>query len=263
MAATLSHPLVGLRALPENWRQLVWCSDWADPPDLVPGHAPTRFGGAYSLSRQKLDGNRKDTDEYFSGLILALIYYTPTLLWRWAIKSTAWFYLPLLWVGRGWQDLRGAALGQWGTAYAATWLNRTGLAIAALCLAGSAFAIFLPLEFLRLSARLEAAGAPMSPLGYLMVLDWSALRDQPWQWFYGPSWLLTLALFLMLDHHTKHIDRGADATALEPAFRFWMWVANLRTALTNLGLLVALVWFLHAVDACSNVKAFFAVLTGA
>ncbi len=182
-----------------------------------------------------------------------LLLYIPTIPWRWTIKSTAWFYLPLLWVGRGWQNIRGRPLTEWATAYASTLLNRTGFAVAGLCLLVSAFANFLPVEYLRLSVMLETAGAPMSPLGYLMVLDWGALKTQPWQWFYLPSWVLTLVLFFLLDHHAKHIDRGADAKALQPTFRCLMWVGNARTVLTNIGLGIALVYFMRAVGAPQQV----------
>lgn len=186
---------------------------------------------------------------------LLVIFYTPALLWRWSIKSTAWFYLPLLWVGRGWQNIHGHALKVWATAYASTHLNRLGVVLSAFGLAASGFALFMPLEFLKLSARLEQAGAPMSPIGYLLVLDWAELLHQPWKWFFLLGWLLTLALYFTLDHHAKHIEKGADADALQPTFRRWMWLSNLRYVLTNLGLLVAMVWFLHAVGAVEQVRA--------
>jgi hypothetical protein len=252
--ATALHIPAGLAALPNNWRAIAWKADVAQRPDLVPGHAATAYGQPISRSFRVLYGDLSTWEWVILGIPFAIVFYAPTLLWRWAIKSTAWFYLPLLWVGRGWQNLRGRVLTEWAMAYATTVINWVGVGIALACLAGSTLALLMPEEFLRLSAHLEAAGAPMSPLGYLMVLDLSALATQPWQWFYLPSWLLTVAMFFVLDSHAKHVKVGADAGALHGTFRFWMWVGNIRVVLTNVGLAVALVYFLRAVNAWEQVR---------
>ena len=59
----------------------------------------------------------------------------------------------------------------------------------------------------------------------------------------------------MLDSHAKEIKVGADETAPLPKLRFWMWVGKARTVLTNIGLAVALWYFLDAVDAWTQVTA--------
>ena len=187
--------------------------------------------------------------------VMTALFFGPTILWRRAIKSTAWFYIPLLWVGRGWQNLDAEGLLIWAKSYAAKWLNRIGIIVAATCLAGSIASIFMPLEFLKLSVTLENANAPFSPIGYLMVLDWAALKTQPWQWFYLPSWIITITMFLMIDAQAKDITvGGAQETSRLTKLTFWMWVGNARTVLTNIGLAIALWYFLDAVGAWDQVK---------
>lgn len=80
--------------------------------------------------------------------------------------------------------------------YRTTLLNRSGFVFALICIVTSLTSFFLPEVFQELNAKVEAAGAPMSPLVLLMVIDWSALSDRPWLWFYIPSWMLTLILFI-------------------------------------------------------------------
>ena len=97
----------------------------------------------------------------------------------------------------------------------------------------------------------------MPVIGWAFVLDWQSLAVQPWQWFYLPSWVLTLMLFFLIDDHGVDIEKGAEGECRLPALRRWMWVSNARTLLTNLGLLIALFYFMAAVNALGQVMAFF------
>ena len=163
----------------------------------------------------------------------------------------------MLWVGRGWQNIHGDDLLVWAKGYSRKWLNITGALLAAVLLLGSGVALIVPGDFFDLQQTLREAGAPLPVIGWAFVLDWQSLVAQPWQWFYLPSWILTLMLFFLVDSHGTDIEKGADAQTRLPALRRWMWVGNARTVLTNLGLLVALVYFLHAVDAGAQVAALF------
>jgi len=255
VVATARHPVAGLRALPRNWRYLVWHSDSLDPPELVPGHESTNFAQTFGSFTNAYED--KDLGDYIFAPSIFLVCYLPTLLWRWSIKSTAWFYLPLLWVGRGWQDLHGDDLLVWAKGYGSKWLNITGALLAAVLLGVSGVALIVPGDFFDLQQTLREAGAPLPVIGWAFVLDWQSLAAQPWQWFYLPSWILTLLLFFSVDDHGTDIRNEADPTTRLPALRRWMWVGNARTVLTNLGLLVALAYFLTAVDAWGQVVALF------
>lgn len=250
--ATFSHPLAGLKAIPTNWRLFVWHTDLLDPPELLPDHERTGFRAV--ISSTKVDG-----DWYPTGLILfslaVPILYFPALIWRWSIKSTAWFYLPLLWVGRGWQNIRGEQLLIWAKGYSRKWLNIVGFLVAVILLTVSLVALIVPKELFDLQQTLKDAGAPLPVIGLAFVMDWQSLGAQPWQWFYLPSWVLTLMLFFLIDNQGTDIEKGAEAGPRLATLRRWMWVGNVRTVLTNLGLLTAMLYFLEAVDAWGQVTA--------
>ncbi|WP_299864343.1 hypothetical protein [uncultured Hoeflea sp.] len=252
--ATFSHPLAGLKAIPTNWRHFVWHSDLRAPPELLPGHKATAL--LVFLGEIKAAASQ-DPFRYLLYPIALPIFYLPVLLWRWSIKSTAWFYLPLLWVGRGWQNIHGEELLIWAKGYARKWLNITGVLLAAVLLIGSLVALIVPGELFDLQKTLRHTGAPLPMIGWAFVLDWQSLAAQPWQWFYLPSWMLTLTLFFLIDDHGTDIEKGAKAEPRLPALRRWMWVSNARTVLTNLGLLIAVWYFLAAVDAWGQVAELF------
>lgn len=254
--ATMLHPIKGFLSMPLNWQKIIWVNDFVTTPELVPGHQLTRYGSSISFSRRYASGEAKSIGMQVFHSMAAIVFFTPTITLRWAIKSTAWFYLPFLWVGRGWQRLDRDDLLIWAKSYSTKCLNRIGLFFAALFLTTSLFALVLPVEFLKLAATLKIEGAPMTPLGYVMILDWARLADQPWQWFYLPSWCLTLTMFLKLDAEAKDIAHGAKADARVSKLYFWMWIGNTRTVLTNVGLGIALFYFLDAVDAPAKIVTF-------
>ena len=247
--ATLLHPIVGLQAIPTNWRRFVWQSDFYDPPELLPGHKETGFQNLRSEFISTTPEDQPVLVPFYAIAAIAIVFYFPALLWRGSIKSTAWFYLPLLWVGRGWQNIHGDDLLIWAKGYSHKWLNITGVILAALLLIISLVALFVPSDYFDLKKTLSDTGAPLPAIGWAVVLDWKSLATQPWQWFYLPSWVLTLILFFLIDDHGIDIEKGAKERPRLPKLRRWMWVSNARTALTNLGLLIALYYFLTAVDA--------------
>ena len=249
-AATLSHPLPGLKAIPANWQHFIWHSDFRNPPELISGHNPTSFREVFDSFR----GSPTLRNLLFAFIVFP-IFYLPTLLWRWSIKSTAWFYLPLLWIGKGWENIHGEELLIWAKGYSVKWLNLIGMLLAAILLFGTLVALFVPGDYFDLRTTLNDAGAPMPVIGLAFVLDWQSLAVQPWQWFYLPSWVLTLFLFFVIDSHGTDIEKGANPQKHLRQLRFWMWVNNTRAILTSLGLFTALFYFLAAVDAWGQLVA--------
>ena len=250
----------GTRNLPNNWREMVLQVDVMKPPEIVPGFEDSRPANLLSKWREEADPDRQLSEFAVStnGVMVIAMCFLPSLLWRWAIKSTAWFYIPLLWVGRGWLALDDRKLLVWGKSYSSKWLNRAGVILTGTLLFTSLVALFLPEAYFDLRGKLSESGAPMTPLGWAFVFDWGDLAKQPWQWFYLPSWVLTLTLFFMVDAHAKDIKEGeAPVSDHVLPLRRWMWVSNARTLLTNFGLAVALAYFLSAVDAWSKIRNFF------
>ncbi|MCE8438386.1 hypothetical protein [Rhodovulum sulfidophilum] len=249
-----------MQNLPGNWRFATTASDFRQPAELIPGDDRYVFGVEVWFSRQKRDGRRKDVFHYIFGLIVIPVFFGPAMLWRWAIKSTAWFYLPLLWSRRGWRRLEGEELRIWANAYSSKILNWVWLIFGGLSFAAVAGTLFSLQKYLSLKDRLSAEGAPFTVLGFLSSLDWADLLHQPWLWFYIPSYALTIIIFFALDNIAKDIRVGADPASRMTHMERWMWASNLRSVLTNIGLGIALWYFLDAVDAWGKAKTFAANL---
>ena len=214
------------------------------------------YGHEISLYWRDKDGSKKILNEYLLSIVMIPVFYGPTILWRWAIKSTAWFYLPLLWVRRGWQRLDGEDLQVWAKSYSSKALNWIWLAVGGVSFAAVAAALFSLPKYLALQHELSAAGAPTTVLGFLSALEWAELLTLPWLWFYIPSYILTVVIFFALDDIAKDIrNGGADPVTRTAQMKKWMWAANVRAVLTNIGLGIALLYFLDAVDAWGQVKA--------
>jgi hypothetical protein len=188
------------------------------------------------------------------------IFFVPAVLWRWAIKSTAWFYLPLLWAGRGWQQLEGEKLQIWAKSYSSKFINWFWLFLGGLSFAAVTVTLFSFQKWLALQQTLSETGAPTTFIGFLSTLDWLELLEQPWLWFYIPSYALTIFIFFALDSIAKEIRAGAPSAAKTGLMQRWMWAANARAVLTNIGLAIALWYFLDAVEAWEQVKANLAAL---
>ena len=94
--ATLHHPLLSLHTLPSHWRKNLWVIDSWHPPNMVPGsHAlPSVFS---PQNIQTMIHSRALFDQSF-GIVLLLLFFFPTLLDRWSLKSTVWFYWPLIYL---------------------------------------------------------------------------------------------------------------------------------------------------------------------
>jgi hypothetical protein len=243
-----SHPVSGLKALPDNWRYEIFCTDSMSPIELMPGHRASSLNSFITEWRMGFGRGRNffAVLSMMSFAVFSVTYYVAPILWRFAIKSTAWFYLPLLWVGRGWQNFTDAELLIWTSSYSKKWIHIVGTIISTILLFTSLFSLLIPEQYFNLRAVLSDAGAPMPLIGLVFVLEWNSLISQPWQWFYMPSWTLSLFLFFILDSHAKDISSGSNTVSHLVFLRVLMWSSNLRAALTNTGLAVALWYFLSA-----------------
>ncbi|MEM8572053.1 MAG: hypothetical protein AAGG56_14280 [Pseudomonadota bacterium] len=273
-AATARFLWPGIRTLPANWRFATIVSDIRHPAELIPGHDGFVFDASLYFSpywqhwspdplRHRQHRIRKGAQLYVLGLIEIPFYFAPAIIWRWAIKSTAWFYIPLLWSRRGWQQLEGEELQIWAKSYSAKVVNWIWLLSGGLSFAAVTVTLFSFEKYLDLQSKVSAGGAPLTLLGFFVSLNWADLLYQPWLWFYLPSYALTIAIFFALDNIAKEIRAGAPPASRAASMRRWMWASNVRSALTNIGLAIALWYFLNAVDAWGQIKAFGArLLTG-
>ena len=111
----------------------------------------------------------------------------------------------------------------------------------------SILSLIVPTRFLDIYGALSDFGAPMTVLGVFFILDWGNLMRQPWQWFYLPSWFLTVIIFMLVDIEAKEIESGSDPINSLKKLRVLMWAGNFRSVLTNIGILIAVIYFLSAV----------------
>jgi hypothetical protein len=111
------YPIITLRAVPTNWKNLVLCKDVLDEPEVVPGYLDAVSTGEISadlrilnflrgLARRPLPRVFCDlgagTFLHFTVVVyaipMALLLYVPYYSARWALKSTAAVWAPLLWL---------------------------------------------------------------------------------------------------------------------------------------------------------------------
>jgi len=264
--ATAFYIPSGLASFPSNWRFSLLISDLFHPPELIPGD--NRFCYSHKsylgFSHKFEDGTPKSAIDLFAGSIGSFVFFVPTILWRWAIKSTAWFYVPLLWVRRGWSSHEGEELRIWANTYSGKALNWIWLISGGLSIAALSVVLFSVEKWLTLQQTTSSAGAPMGLFGFLWSLNWAELLTKPWLWFLVPSYALTVIIFFALNSIAAEIrdivKNKRDPALLVPReakIAQWRWTANARAVLTNIGLLLALWYFLGAVDACGQAQDFF------
>ena len=90
----------GWRRLSENWRSLVWAHDLRRPPEVLPGidrHPELRgFRIGNILNHYKSESG---AERVFGIVVAALslpIFFLPAWLYRLSLKSTCWFWWPLV-----------------------------------------------------------------------------------------------------------------------------------------------------------------------
>ena len=79
---------------PYNWFRIILSTDIFHPPEILPGieKYPNVYL-KYSVEVQYIE-SKKD----FFSILIVIILFIPTLLFRYSLKSTAWIYLPLIWL---------------------------------------------------------------------------------------------------------------------------------------------------------------------
>ncbi|MEL7166335.1 MAG: hypothetical protein AAGL96_12770 [Pseudomonadota bacterium] len=232
----------GILQAPRNWRRFVLSTDLAVVPSLIPDprdEAPDWSFQQFELRMREAWAAAREKD-LFTGIFMASLglfvlgpAFLATILFRWALKSTAWFYLPLLFLTK---PFDGGDRIIWMRSFPRTgWtLVRLVLAIVGIGVALAALVVDLPaaLRALQLGRALEL---PVLPLSLLLVLDWSALR--PWHYVSLPTALLTVTMFFRLDHLHRREQAGAKIAEDGWALRSMVWADRARSAL-------AIVWLI-------------------
>jgi hypothetical protein len=97
--ATLRYLGPGFINLADNWRHSILVIDFVHPPELIPGLDDlTEKLSFFSILKELHSSDVLDRTIDFS---VVSILFLPAILYRWSLKSTAWLYLPLLYIYRG------------------------------------------------------------------------------------------------------------------------------------------------------------------
>jgi len=248
ISSVLRNIVEGFHNLPENWRRTMLVEDTTYAPEILPG--VSQIGSTF-----KFDGILKriytgSMNEKFLGIFVTLFLYIPALLWRYSLKSTVWFYVPLIYVARRGKfgeparrrlmiDRSQPPLEWLGAVVAATMLICAILALV------DWFAVFGQMQ------HIEVLG----PFGWLLVFELSELWDQPWQIPNILSAILTLVIFFWIgslrSSRKQLIKTGEDPeTAMDRAFSTerhpgltLYYLNRLRTVLVVVSLVIGFWYF--------------------
>ena len=172
--ATLLYLRSGILALPRNFRRLVLCTSPVQVPELVPGleAAGSPFTLTYLRTHFLQDKNRLG-ERLTWGLVLFLwsfIMFLPAWLYRVTLKSTAWFWWPLAFLGGDLRRAQNPDLFHWKV-MGGLWA-RSSIILSCMTLLG-----FVTSNFV-FDGTIFEHNPLLTPLGYLFLFNWNI---RPWQ----------------------------------------------------------------------------------
>lgn len=193
VGATIRYLGLGFRSLPRNFRRLVLCTSPRQEPELVPGlPAESKFAWAAMWEEFRRDRSHTLLKRLlvFSTFwpFVFLLWYLPAWLYRITLKSTAWFWWPLAYLGadsrraKNPDEFRRITIGSlWAKA-------SIGIAITTI------------IGFVWINLVHSGAIFKDNPLllmvGYAFLVDWSM---PPWQILTVVLALLSVALVFLVD----------------------------------------------------------------
>jgi hypothetical protein len=211
IVATAIYLRSGLTALSRNFRRLVLCTSPAQAPDLVPGLNVTNSRFTFLQMHLVMD---RDEPSWTGRIILlallplSIILYLPAWLYRITVKSTAWFWWPLAFLGGDLKRVQDPDQFKWDV-MGSLWA-KTSIALAVLSLVAFAAAHLGPLVF--------APNELLVPMARLLLIDWSSLWS--WQVCALLASVLSIAIVYLVDDVSwryRHAKRRNDAKLLEAA----------------------------------------------
>ena len=231
-AATVCHLWAGLITLPTNWWRTLFVVDFRYPPEIIPGYrGADLLQTSYMIKEIKNVNNHIEWFVFLTGFI---VMFGPAYVYRVTIKSTCWFYLPLIYIMRERRFASNPSLLAdllWISPF--EWWRRL--------LAVLVLATFLISRGVPPGTTAALPAEIVTPLEYVLLLDFHHIK--PWQWFNLSSALITLAIFVCVSTFrifVKHLDSDASA------WRFVAWrsyfleyAMRLRNISTSLFMLLA------------------------
>ena len=219
--SALRHLPKGATFVSKNYFRILFESDITMAPDPLPDPEEIIESWNFAKFKERMGSGR--TPWVIVNFIIMAPVFILTLFMRLTLKSTAWFYLSLLFLTSGYN---GTDKRIWMDSFATTAISKVRLALSFIATAISALIVDFPavIAAMRLASDMEL---PVVPFSLLLVLDWSALY--PWQYFSLLTALLTILLYFRLDHMSKHAKVGAVYAEQGFALRSMVWADRLRS----------------------------------
>jgi len=226
--ATLRYFWLGFLAMPRNWRRAVFCMDTLTAPEFVPGYTRNDpFNANIVWGRVKNSIGRK---KYIAFLGL-MILFAPAIIYRWSIKSTCWFYLPLAYVVRTRNLARNPAR------IVKRLLNDTEESVRRYL----AFGTILVTLVWNTAFWNETLPQVIAPIEYVLLIDLATIR--PWHYCNIFIAVTTIGLLVAAERLRNDLEsRGFDITLHKSVhFRalFAEWAMRARNCATVALLLLA------------------------
>jgi hypothetical protein len=192
--ATARHLPAGIRAMPSNFRRLTICTSPKQVPELVPGL--NRDDTAFSLEKKRDDfliilKSSNIREQIIAILIHApsmVLWFLPGWLYRLTLKSTTWFWWPLIFLGGNIDRAKNPEIFRWsivGSLWAKASLIVALVSIIGFLLANLSWnTLFKPNPLL-------------TPVGYLLRIEGQVW---PWQAFAVIGSAMSVILVLLVDH---------------------------------------------------------------
>jgi hypothetical protein len=217
IVATLFYLRSGIRALPRNFRRVVLCTSPAQVPELVPGLETSSSELTFSATLKDLLNERSLWWPLL--FVYILILFLPAWLYRITIKSTAWFWWPLAFLGGDLKQVQNPALFHWQV-MGSLWA-KTSIALAILSLAG-----FVAVNFV-FDGTVFERNPLLTPVGYLLLIDW---RLWPWQMCALLAAVLSILIVYMVNDVSgqyRIAQEHKDDKLLEKAKSQYGWIERL------------------------------------
>jgi len=95
-----------IKKIPFNWYKSIFCIDSFSKPEVVPGIENTNHWYRYSeftnwKALRASEGNEllnKSLTFRIRNIFIRSLFFLPSVIFRYSLKSTAWIYLPLIWL---------------------------------------------------------------------------------------------------------------------------------------------------------------------
>jgi hypothetical protein len=215
--ASLLNWKAGVRQLPQNWWHALFVVDIRHKPELLPDNPIEQLKSEIFWKIAK-DNQQDFRDKAWLGIIVFFMFL-PAYVYRLAIKSTCWFYLPLIYLVRRKnneaaddpKEMRDRVLKDPATRIQVVF----ALATIGFALITATFADF--------GKTLQAYGNQnvISWIDFIFVLNWSAVK--PWQWLSIINAILMVFLIMQTWRLNIDVDYMNKPAVAEQAFsRSWL-----------------------------------------